>query len=366
MATYSSIKSFKKEYNEQLPVEGVPVGSVSYIDGEFYIWDGIEWGKINTVIPPVPTSGTIYTSPGEYTWVAPEGVTSVSVVAVGGGGGGGHRGTHITNGSGGQGGCGAGLGWKNNIPVVPGQSYTVVVGAGGIGGSKSITDPGGDSYFISTSTVAGLGGPRGKDGDDADVQVVTPGGLYVGDGGGQGGSGGIGQSSVSSGVNQGGGGGGAGGYTGAGGAGGAADNPNVSTAGYIGTGGGGGGGSSATSITGGYRIGAGGGGGVGIFGQGDSGAGGALPTSGSTGTTFGGKGGSGGTDSEDNTYTGAYGPGSVGGLYGGGGGGPGLAFNGVDGASGAVRIIWGSDRLFPTTNTADSATLTAGSSENII
>src|SRR3989344_5230709 len=73
-----------------------------------------------------------YTSPGTYSWTAPAGVTSVSVVAVGGGGGGGYQWSY-------HGGAGGGLGWKNNIAVTPGQSYTVVVGNGGAancGGSR--------------------------------------------------------------------------------------------------------------------------------------------------------------------------------------------------------------------------------------
>ena len=38
-------------------------------------------------------------------------------------------------------GGGGGLGWKNNIAVVPGQSYTVQVGAGGAG--RASTNSGG-------------------------------------------------------------------------------------------------------------------------------------------------------------------------------------------------------------------------------
>jgi hypothetical protein len=45
--------------------------------------------------------------------------------------GGGACGTYTTGGGGG------GLGWKNNIAVTPGQSYTVVVGAGGTGEASS-------------------------------------------------------------------------------------------------------------------------------------------------------------------------------------------------------------------------------------
>ena len=103
----------------------------------------------------------VYSSPGTYSWTAPVGITSVCVVCVGGGGGGDNgfnRNSSRIYGSGG----GGGLGWKNFIPVVPGQSYSVVVGGAGTGGSTSEGEwcgsAGGDSYFIDASTVAGLGG----------------------------------------------------------------------------------------------------------------------------------------------------------------------------------------------------------------
>ncbi|NBP16905.1 hypothetical protein EBU95_21410, partial [bacterium] len=61
-----------------------------------------------------------YTTWGEQffqsnaTWTCPDGVTSVSVACVGSGGGSGPN-----AGAGG----GGGLGWKNSIPVTPGQTY---------------------------------------------------------------------------------------------------------------------------------------------------------------------------------------------------------------------------------------------------
>ena len=115
-----------------------------------------------------------YTTPGTYFWTAPSGITSVCVVAVGGGGGGGS-----TGGSGGAGGGGGGLGWKNDIPVVPGNSYTVVVGDGG---DTNSTVHGEDSYFIDTSTVCGFGG------QSTNSATGAAGGSYAGDGGGNGGS----------------------------------------------------------------------------------------------------------------------------------------------------------------------------------
>ena len=56
---------------------------------------------------------SVYGIPGTYSWVCPTGVTSVSVVCVGGGGG---ASMNRYSGSGG------GLGYKNNITVVPGGS----------------------------------------------------------------------------------------------------------------------------------------------------------------------------------------------------------------------------------------------------
>ena len=98
-----------------------------------------------------------YTSPGSYSWTCPSEVNEVHVVCIGGGGGGGSNNYEA--------GGGGALGWKNNILVTPGQSYTVVVGAGGTGAPSSpqttaegAGGTGGDSYFISDTTVKGGGG----------------------------------------------------------------------------------------------------------------------------------------------------------------------------------------------------------------
>ncbi len=259
-----------------------------------------------------------YTTPGTYTFTAPTGVIRVSVVCVGGGGGGGS-----TDGGGGGGGGGGGLGWKNNIPVIQGNSYTVVVG---IGGSSDSTVHGGDSYFINTSTVAGLGGRSSTD------AYGGAGGEYVGDGGGNGGT------PSYSGTTRSTGGGGGGGYSGNGG--GSVNNRD----GTDGSGGGGGGGAA-----GGSSDAASGGGGVGLLGEGSSGGGGQY-TGNDAG--FGGRGGSGGVAGGSGTAR----PYNSGGAYGGGGGGAEFDGEAGSGASGAVRIIWGgylNQRAFPSTNTGD-------------
>ena len=62
------------------------------------------------------------------------------------------------NGHGNTAGGGGGLAWKNNIPVTPGVSYVVEVGAGGAGAAQYYNarngiGNGGDSYFINATTV---------------------------------------------------------------------------------------------------------------------------------------------------------------------------------------------------------------------
>jgi surface protein len=254
----------------------------------------------------------LFVFPGTYTWTAPEGVTSVNAVAVGGGGGGVQAGSF--RGAGGAG----GLGWKNNIPVVPGQSYTVVVGAGGITGpgsaiySPPYSTSGTDSYFINSSTVVGLGGTQGSTGGSGGA-----GGGYVGDGGGAGGDGGTSDGSTNENF---GGGGGAGGYTGNGGDGGG------SFGGQDGAGGGGGGGIRQQW-----------GGGVGLYGQGGNGTRSFISGANNATSPTGGSGGGSGDIYNDFYYS----------QFGGGGGGTIRDDYRWPAGSGAVRIVWGDNISFP-------------------
>ena len=264
----------------------------------------------------VPSGEASFSSPGTFSWTAPEGVTSVCVVCVGGGGGGGTNSADASSGGG-----GGGLGYKNNITVVPGTAYTVVVGSGG-----AVLAAGGQSYFNSAATVAGNGGSAGVNGTAAG----GAGGTFVGDGGANGGQGG--DSSINDATNstpEAGAGGGAGGYSAAGGRGAGAQA--AATTGTASTGGGGGGGGSPDSGA------AGGGGGVGIFGAGSNG------TGGTSGVRGGGGSGGGGFISTP-----------IGGLYGGGGAGADGTTSGA-GANGAVRIIWGANRSFPSTNVTENS-----------
>ena len=292
-----------------------------------------------------------YTTPGTYQWTAPPGVTSVSVVAVGGGGGGLVAGSQNSGGGG-----GGGLGWKNNIPVTPGQSYTVVVGSGVPGYTRSTpssTSPlypnpvikGEDSFFINSSTVAGLGGFSAHSSSIA-FNAVAPGGGFVGDGGGNGGEGGV----VDSSQRWARGGGGAGGYIGNGGRGGIKVSDPVFPAG-AGSGG-------AASGGNGSNIGfnstpqrSAGGGGVGIYGIGSSGAAPTLEL----------QPGNGGSGGEAGTSGISRAAGGAGGGFGGGGGGireQGATLTSGAGGGGAVRIVWGLNRRFPDVNVQKTVVLT--------
>lgn len=299
----------------------------------------------------------LFDTPGTYEWTAPEYVNEVHVACVGGGSGGGWSGTLPTPGRRrhfeedgaenmhhlidrapaqyfkGTGGSGGGLGWQNNIPVIPGQNYTVVVGAGGANGSWNLANwrpslngtDGGDSYFISTTTVAGFGG-----------KTAIGGGFYPP---GQGGNGGAAfvvpitytppsrrlaarapVSYASSG------GGGAGGYAGDGGFGGAKGGANASD----GQGGAGGGGYGPQGGSGAFLTYSGSGGGVSLGGLGTSGWAGANAT-----LSYGGGGSNGCNGLSYNAGPGARAP------TGAGGGANHL------GGNGACRIVWGNGLSWP-------------------
>ena len=282
-----------------------------------------------------------FPEPGQYDWVCPPNVTSISVVCIGGGGGA----TRDEMGGGG----GGGLGYKNDIPVTSGQTYKIQVGAGGIGDVHpgNYGCRGGDSWFIDSTTVQGQGGGGtgcSADGDQDSAGYGGRGGGFTGDGGGNGGNGGDGNRSSVNGTGADTGGGGAGGYGGDGGKGGDYNgNWQSGTPGNAGAGGGG-----CTAAGGSNEYWGGGGGGVGIYGQGRNGK---------TGSTHnhdwqsGGEGGSGGTSGWGNGgNSGGYAQ-VNGGQYGGGGGS--TDQHGGYGGSGAVRIIWGYGRAFPSSGCDD-------------
>ena len=309
------------------------VGTISSIETRTYTIRvtsaaGFTDGTFTIILETTPTGQAEYTSPGTYTWTAPTAVRSVCVVCVGGGGGSQQTWAYY-------GGAGGGLGWKNNISVTPGQNYTIQVGSAGAYGSGA----GGNSFFVDTSTVSGYGGGNGSSGTNTSGPNSNGyGGGYIGDGGGAGGN-----------SNSWAGGAGAGGYSNSGG------NPSEN---WMSAGGGGGHGGDYYSST--YGTGAGGG--VGIYGRGSNGQGCYNPWAGNYGAPNnsyggGGLGGSGGGRGYYGQSPWSSAPESynniIGGTYGGGAGGAGTSYGGGPGGPGAVRIIWGNNRAFPDTNTAN-------------
>ena len=305
---------------------------------------GTTWYDLtNSSSSAVAVGQSAYTTAGTYTFTVPAGVTSISAVVIGGGGGGGGADDAQIRNETNNGGGGGGLAY-GTIAVTPGETLNITVGTGGAGGvADAIAGGAGGTSTIVRSATTLLSGGGGAGGRYRSQGLTDDGGASGGTariGGGSGGNSGTG--SGNSGAT---GGGGAGGYSGNGGAGGAF---NASGSASTGAGGGGGGGYSGTSNS--FR--AGGGGGTGILGSGSNGTGGTSLIGGAGG------GGSGGTSG---SIGGAGGNGS-GGQYGGGGGGKsdstaGTLTIGGAGTNGAVRIIWGTGRSYPSTTVIDQPTV---------
>jgi len=260
-------------------------------------------GSSNSITMPAAPGQVAFTNAGAYSWTAPAGVTSISVLAVGGGGGGGGYNASVA--------AGGGLGYTNNLSVTPGTTYNIQVGDGGYsGGNWSNGGTGGSSHF-NNSYIGAYGGQGAQ--SVANPSAGGPLGSYNG-----GGTGGYGLGGTWCG-----GGGGAAGYSGNGGS----SGPNNGSGPPNGGGAAGGSPEQHTSGT------SGSGGGVGLLGQGSNGS----YNGGYSGGGGGSGGGAGGND------------GGPAGLYGGAGGGawhsgtPGAA----GGARGAVRIMWGGGRSYP-------------------
>ena len=143
-------------------------------------------------------------------WTAPMDVTQVEVLVVAGGGAGGGGGTSTAGGAGGGAG---GLIYNNQYPVVPGQTYTVIVGAGGFNGTGTgsgstagdgnngnnsvfgnlIAIGGGGGRAAENNYPAGVAGKSGGSGGGASAYYTTAGGGGAGTAG-QGFAGGTGAS----------------------------------------------------------------------------------------------------------------------------------------------------------------------------
>ena len=147
--------------------------------------------------PPGPSDEVIqtYNTVGSFTWTAPGNTTFVEYLVVGGGGGGGGC---FDTGAGGGGGAGLVLS-GSGFSVIPGNTYNIVVGAGGVagignrGGSPQET-PGGVGDNSSFDTIVAPGGTGGygsrtaPGGAGLGGAIASVGGLTAGGGGNGGGN----------------------------------------------------------------------------------------------------------------------------------------------------------------------------------
>lgn len=244
----------------EIPTDGV--GLIRRARTFVHLSDELKWSfydqatldldtGLSSVAPTIPAPYR-FTAPGSYQWVAPyTGVVQVDVWGGGGGSQGIGTGTVACGGAG-----GGGFARRNAYDVVAGQTYTVIVGAGGVGGVVSAGGTGGTSSFESTvmatggqGGLLGSGNPSGGTGVIGDVMLT----------------GGSGGSTNGAATTYGGSGGGAAGPTGNGGNGGA--NSNSPVAGGAGNppGADGGAGGTSGAPTPGNSPGGGAGGGVGVF-----------------------------------------------------------------------------------------------------
>ncbi len=291
-------------------IDGASFGLLTQTGYGTVVSDGTNWMIVGNM-GASNTGEADFLTPGTYTWNVPPGVTNVSAVVVGAGGGG-----NGGIGTAGGGGGGGGLCYDATLTVTPGSQMVVDVGARGVNGGG-----GGQSDF-GGATVYGGSGASGVTGGAGGGAIAS--GAWICYGGGNGGT--TNSSTYGAG---GGGAAGYGGWAGSGGSGSSTSCPPGGSSGGPGSGGGGGGSGSGASTPGvGFA-----GGGVGLNGTGAAGAGGSANCG--SGGAAGGNGGLG---------TSFY-----------GGGGPGRAdvyilgrpYHMTYGVNGAVRIIWGPGRSYP-------------------
>lgn len=151
----------------------------------------------------IPAAGLItkeFTSSG--TWTCPGGVYSAEFLVVGAGGAGGGSACSVNTKSAAGGGGGGGAVKKQTLPVTPGTTYTITVGAKGSGVSQAAGGNGGFSEVLNgaTTLIRAFGGMGGQGATSADAvsnptasaSIAGGGGLVAqstGDVGGGGGGG---------------------------------------------------------------------------------------------------------------------------------------------------------------------------------
>ena len=140
-------------------------GSYSVVVTSAY---GAVTSSVATLIVSAVRTNT-YTAAGGTNWICPAGVTAVRVECWGGGGAGGGAQVFPQSGGGARGGGGAGGAYAiyNSYPVVPGNTYYINVGTGGVCVmTDTIRVSGGDSWFSTNNSpstvIIAKGGAGGE------------------------------------------------------------------------------------------------------------------------------------------------------------------------------------------------------------
>lgn len=124
--------------------------------------------------PAVATGQQNFTASGTFSFVVPNNVTSLNCYLQGAGGGGGAGNTSYRGTNGGPGGIGKAV-YSNGIPVTPGETLTIMIGAGG-----GTPGPGGPTQLLRNGTVlfSAAGGTAGYNStytDTSETHTGTPG-----------------------------------------------------------------------------------------------------------------------------------------------------------------------------------------------
>ena len=124
------------------------------------VWDTSVRYANQVPAPPNQPGEYQYTTVGSHTFTVPLGITSICVLVVGGGGGGMYYNNNSTTFSYRMnGGGGGGLTYKNNISCAEGDTFAVVVGAGGSRGAYTYGSTAGGTSSFNTSILATGGNP---------------------------------------------------------------------------------------------------------------------------------------------------------------------------------------------------------------
>jgi hypothetical protein len=124
------------------------------------------------VNPDVITNLTTITTPGSSNWTVPAGVSEIRVKVWGAGGSAGNGATVSGNVLGGAGAGGAGYA-ERDVLVTPGETFSAIVGRGGISAEEGLGRSGQTSSFASSTVlVSASGGKAGKRG--IEVQAPAP------------------------------------------------------------------------------------------------------------------------------------------------------------------------------------------------